>query len=190
MTRQRRKYFRCGPSLSGAASQVARIFGSAAPFSLLKPVPQLHSSILEGGISDFEIFVRTGAGSTDRDTDDDLGAWSRMKTNLTRRWTSQIGAVEDISPATTTLEEGGAEGNLASEKIESAANFVQVRARTDLSGGMLEVPVPQSTFMKQDTASSRPSSAGRVSSKGSSNRNSGVMVEEEAANWLQQYGEI
>ena len=108
-----------------------------------------------------------------------------MKTKLTRRWTSQIGAVEDVGPSTTSLEEGGAEGNLAGE---SAANFVQVQARTDLSGGMLEVPVSQSTFMMQDIASSRPSSAGKASSKGSSNRNSGVMVEEEAANWLQQYG--
>ena len=99
--------------------------------------------------------------------------------------------IEDISPATTTLEEGGAEGHLAGEKVESATNFVQVQGRTDLpGGGMLEVPVSQSTFMKQDTGSSRPSSTERISGTGSvksSNRNSGIMVEEEAPTWLQQY---
>ncbi len=108
-----------------------------------------------------------------------------MKRTLTRRWTSQIGMVVDVSPSTTTLEEGGAESNLAGEKIESATNIVQVQARTDVPGGMLEIPVPQSRFMKQEAVSS---SAGRASSEGSSNRNSGVMVEEEAPTWLQQYG--
>lgn len=109
---------------------------------------------------------------------------SRLKRTLTRRWTSQIGVVEDISPSTTTLEEGGAEANVAGGKVESATNILQVQARTD----MLEVPPSQSLFAKQDVVSSRPSSAGRVSSKGSSHGNSGVMVEEEAPTWLQRYG--
>ena len=99
-----------------------------------------------------------------------------------------MGVVEDVSASTTTLEEGGAEGNLAGEKVESGTNFVQVQARTDLPGGMLAVPGSQSIFMKQDTVSSRPSSTGRISSGASSDRNSGVMVEEEASTWLQQYG--
>ena len=140
-------------------------------------------------MADCEILLRIGAGSTDRDAEyDDLGAWSRLKRTLTRRWTSQIGVIEDVNPSTTTLEEGGAEGNLVGAKVESATNFVQVEARKDVRGSMLEVPVSQSAFMKQDTVSSRPSSAGRVSTKGSSHRNSGVMVEEEAPTWLQQYG--
>lgn len=133
--------------------------------------------------------VRIRAGSTDRDAEyDDLGAWSRLKRTLTRRWTSQIGVVEDMSPSTSSLEEGGAEGNLVGETVETATNIGQVRARTDLAGGMLEVPVPQSMFMKQDAVSSRPSSAGKASSKGSTNLNNGVMVEEEVPTWLQQYG--
>ena len=132
---------------------------------------------------------RIRAGPSDGDAEyDDLGAWSRLKRSLTRRWTSQISAVDDVSSSTTTLEEGGAEGNLAGEKMDSASNFVQVQARTDVPGGMLELPVPQSRFMKQEPASLRPSSGGRSSDKGSSNRNSGVMVEEEAATWLEQYG--
>lgn len=140
-------------------------------------------------MTDSEISDRTSAGSSDRDAEyDDLGAWSRLKRTLTRRWTSQIGMVEDVSPSTTTLEDGGAEGHVVGEKIESATNFVQVQARADIPGGMLEVPVSHATFVKQDTVSSRPSSAGKVSTKGSSQRNSGVMVEEEAPTWLQQYG--
>lgn len=133
--------------------------------------------------------VRIRAGSTNRDAEyDDLGAWSRLKRTLTRRWTSQIGVVEDMSPSTSSLEEGGAEANLVGEKVESATKTGQVRARTDLADGMLEVPVPQSMLMKQDGVSSRPSSAGKVSSKGSTNMNNGVMVEEEVPTWLQQYG--
>ena len=159
------------------------------PCQPLKLVSWFHYAVLESGRADPELSLRTRAGTTDRDAEyDDLGAWSRLKRTLTRRWTSQIGVVEDVSPSTTTLEEGGAEGNLMGEKVESATNFVQVQARKDVGGSMLEVPVSQSAFMKQDTVSSRPSSAGRVSAKDSSHRNSGVMVEEEAPTWLQQYG--
>ena len=96
--------------------------------------------------------------------------------------------VEDVSASTTTLEDGQAEGHVVGEKVESATNFVQVQAQADIPGGMLEVPVSHSTFTQQDTVSSRPSSGGKVSTKGSSQRNSGVMVEEEAPTWLQQYG--
>ena len=142
-----------------------------------------------GRNTDHYVSIRINAGSTDGDAEyDDLGAWSHLKRSLTRRWTSQISAIDDVSSSTTTLEEGGAEGNLAGEKVDSASNFVQVQARTDVPGGMLELPVPQSRFMMQDAMSSRPSSGGRASGKGSSNRNSGVMVEEEAATWLEQYG--
>ena len=133
--------------------------------------------------------VRISVGSQVRDAEyDDLGAWSRLKRNLTRRWTSQIGTVEDVSPSTISLEEGGAEGGLAEEKTKGATNIEQVQGRDDLSSRMLEIPVSQTTFMKLDAVSSRPSSAGRASSKGSGNRNSGVMVEEEPPTWLRQYG--
>lgn len=133
--------------------------------------------------------VRIRAESTNQDAEyDDLGAWSRLKRTLTRRWTSQIGVVEDMGPSTSSLEEGGAEANLVGEKVESATNIGQIRARTDVAGDMLEIPVPQSMLMKQDAVSSRPSSAGKASSKGSTNLNNGVMVEEEVPTWLQQYG--
>ena len=154
-------------------------------------VPRIQCSHFDDRGTDCSIFVRVDTGPTDRDAEyDDLGAWSRLKRNLTRRWTSQIGVVNDISPSTSSLEEGGsgAESNLVGEKFESATNFVQIQAQTDVPDGMLEIPVPQSRFKRQDKASSRPSSAGVASSKGSSNRNSGVMVEEEAPDWLKRYG--
>ena len=105
----------------------------------------------------------------------------------------------------TTIEEGGAlyngplqesesatEGNLVGEKFERVTKVGQVQAQTDPSSGMLEVPIPipQSTFMKQEAVSSRPTSAGKASSKGSSNWNQSVMVEEEVPTWLQQYGAV
>ena len=95
----------------------------------------------------------------------------------------------DVNPSTITLEEGGAEGDFVGEKFGSATDFAQVQARTDLPSGMLEIPTSHVAFVKQqDLTSSRPSSAGRVSSKGNSNRNSGVMVEEEPQTWLEQHG--
>ena len=140
-------------------------------------------------MTDYSLSISISVGSTDRDAEyDDLGVWSRLKRALTRQWTSQIGVIEDVSPSTSTLEEGEVEGTLVGEKLESATNIGQVQARTDLPGGMLEIPIPQSRFTKQDVGSSRPSSAGKASSKGSSNWNNGVMVEEEAPTWLEQYG--
>ena len=143
-------------------------------------------SHLAGWVADCSISIRISAGSSDGY--DDLGAWSRLKRGLTRRWTSQIGAVDDLSPATAALEEGGAEGNVLGEKLESATDVGQVQSRMDRPGGMLEVPVHESRFMKQEAESLRPSSAGKASSKGSSNWNNSVMVEEEVPTWLQQYG--
>ena len=133
-----------------------------------------------------------GAGPSDSDAEyDDLGAWSRFKRTLTRRWTSQIHIADNESSSTTTLEEGGADqSSLMGNGSEKATKVVAVQPHeSDLPSGMLEVPLPQTTFMLQHTVSSRPSSAERPSSKGgSSNRNSGVMVEEEAPTWLQEFG--
>lgn len=146
-------------------------------------------SLFAGCVTDYSISIRISAGSSDSEYDD-LGAWSRLKRGLTRRWTSQIGVVDDISLATITLEEGGAEGNVVEEKLDSIPipKVGQVQSQMDRPGGMLGVPVHQSTFMKQEAVSSRPSSAGKASSKGSSNWNNSVMVEEEIPTWLQEYG--
>lgn len=53
----------------------------------------------------------------------------------------------------------------------------------------MKAAVLQSPWSKRLSTSSDPASAGRPSSKGSSaGRNSGVMVEEERPNWLQELG--
>ena len=97
--------------------------------------------------------------------------------------------VVDVDPSSISLEEGGSEGDFVGEKFGSATDFAQVQARTDLPSGMLEVPSSQVAFEKQQgLTSSRPSSAGRISSKEISNRNSGIMVEEEPPTWLEHYG--
>lgn len=136
--------------------------------------------------------VRAGTGDEDAEYDD-LGAWSRFKRTLTRRWTSQIRIPDTgIGSSTTTLEEGGGDpiSHVEHKEPEEAARFMLTSATGDLSGGMLEVPtapVAASTFMRRQTIVSRPSSAGSKSGS-SPNRNSGIMVEEEPSTWLRDYG--
>lgn len=135
-------------------------------------------------------------GSVDSEYDD-LGAWARLKRTLTRRWTYQIRVADiDLGPSTTTLE-GGVAASQTSFEIErkdaaqpTSVQFMRTSATGDLPGGMLEVPMPESTFTRRYTVpSSRPtSSAGKESSGGSSKRDSGLMVEEEPAEWLKEWG--
>lgn len=129
------------------------------------------------------------AGISDQDAEyDDLGAWSRFKRTLTRRWTSQI-RVDDIAspPSSITLEEGGADQSSFGDEgdTDSKPRIVRTSVTAGMTGGMLEVPTPMTTFMKRQSIVSRPSSSG---SKSSGNRTSGVMVEEEPSTWLQDYG--
>ena len=137
--------------------------------------------------------VRAGFGDGDAEYDD-LGAWSRCKRSLTRRWTSQIRVSEkELGSSTTTLEEGKA-SEASSTQVEDrvpeqAAQFVVRTAATgDEPGGKLEVPgspALASTYMRRQTlVGSRPSSKG----SSGANRNSGVMVEEEPSDWLRDYG--
>lgn len=73
----------------------------------------------------------------------------------------------------------------------TTVQFMRTSATGDLPGGMLEVPMPESTFTRRYTvpSTSRPtSSAGKESSGGSSKRDSGLMVEEEPAEWLKEWG--
>ncbi|KAK4692306.1 hypothetical protein P7C71_g4873, partial [Lecanoromycetidae sp. Uapishka_2] len=129
------------------------------------------------------------AGMSDQDAEyDDLGAWSRFKRTLTRRWTSQI-RLDHVSspPSSTTLEEGGADQSTFGDEadIDLKPRIVRTSVTGDMPGGMLEVPTPLTTFMRTQNTTPRPSSSG---SKSSGNRNSGVMVEEEPSTWLQDYG--
>ena len=147
--------------------------------------------------------VRAGAAGSGEDAEyDDLGAWSRLKRTLTRRWTSQIQVQDDrpIEFSSMTLEAGVGEssnGDIHDEKpVPVAMQFMRTAATGDHvpdggGSGMLEVPMawdPESSFtMRQRIAAERPSSAGSGTSSGG-NRNSGIMVEEEPSTWLKDYG--
>lgn len=137
------------------------------------------------------------AGPVDEDSEfDGLGAWARLKRTLTRRWTSQIRSLgkSNLNVSASLLEEGG-EANVVSSGIGEVTELLALPATENaqtLPGGMLKVPLPAASRMRQPSmVSSRSRSAERPSSKDSSGtkRNSGVMVEEERTTWLQELGE-
>lgn len=135
--------------------------------------------------------IQAGRSSADVDYDD-LGAWSHIKRILTHRWTSQIRQTEDIELNDPIASFQGAAGdetqNSLGEITELFALPGQGHSET-LPGGMMKAAVLQSPWSKRLSTSSDPASAGRPSSNGSSaGRNSGVMVEEERPNWLQELG--
>ena len=138
----------------------------------------------------------TRAGLADPDAEyDDLGAWARFKRNLTRRWISQIRVADfDANTSSTTLEEGGLDTPSfevePKDGVQPTMQFIRTSATGDLPGGMLEIPgvagvSAPATITRRNKVPSRPNSTGeRPSSKSSSNRSSGLMVEEEPADWL------
>ena len=131
------------------------------------------------------------AGKSSGDVDyDELGAWSRCKRILTRRWTSQIRETEDIEldePLASLQEVLGDDiRNSVGEITELFALPGQGNSEVRPSR-ITKSTLPESPWSKRLSTSSDPANIGRPSSKGSSaGRNSGVMVEEERPNWLQK----
>lgn len=120
---------------------------------------------------------------------DDLGAWSRCKRILTHRWTSQIRQTGDIELNDPVTSFEGAASDEIQDNIGEITDFFDQGRSKFLPGGMTKAAVLQSPWSKRLSTSSDPVSAGRPSGKGSSaGRNSGVMVEEERPNWLQELG--
>ncbi len=117
------------------------------------------------------------AGKPSGDVDyDELGTWSRCKRILTRRWTSQIRETEDIE----------LHGSFDMRSSMGEITALPGKGEIQPSGGA-KPAVPQPPWAKRLSTSSDPIDTGRPSSKGSSaGRNSGVMVEEERPNWLQE----
>ena len=73
--------------------------------------------------------------------------------------------------------------------MQPTVQFTRTSATGDLHGGMLGVLVPESTFTRRYTVPSRPTpSAGKAISGESSKRDSGLMVEEEPAEWFAGIG--
>lgn len=140
--------------------------------------------------------IRAGTPDKDAGYDDDLGAWASIKRMLTRRWTSQIRRTDKFhsDEHADVLESGAGEGTeLVGNTIGEATNVLTAPVTGpggNLSGGMLSVELPPGLRTAQQITESRQDGTGRSSSSGSarrSERNSGVMVEEEKPTWLQDF---
>ena len=130
---------------------------------------------------------------------DDLGAWARFKRILTRRWTSEITNFEDLS-SSSTLENGAVSGDEISVLTEkangetmyaSASAPASVHQEENRLGVPYSMPASQHVPVRSKITPSRTTSPGkRPSSNGSGSpgRSSGIMVEEEPATWLKDYG--
>ncbi|KAL9603692.1 MAG: hypothetical protein Q9219_001011 [cf. Caloplaca sp. 3 TL-2023] len=136
--------------------------------------------------------VRSGAPDPDSDQDD-LGTWARCKRTLTRRWTSQLRPTASVGVSSSSLEEGsGDDLGVISDGLSGVTELLALPATgnaENLPGGMLRLPLSPGAQTRRQRASPRRSSLDRPTSKGSSvGRDSGVLIEEEALNWLQELG--
>lgn len=127
---------------------------------------------------------------------DDLGAWARVKRILTRRWTNQMRSFEDLGISASLIEGGGKDDDV-STMTEADGHTIELYTAPALyekpqDENRLGVPQTQ-PFMQPASVQSRISTTTRNSSgkrpdssgAGSQGRNSGIMVEEEPASWLQ-----
>ncbi|KAL8991293.1 MAG: hypothetical protein Q9177_000256 [Variospora cf. flavescens] len=136
--------------------------------------------------------VRSGAPDPDADSDD-LGAWARCKRMLTRRWTSQLRGAAPFGISNSSLEEGHGVGTgVISNGVSGITELLALPATEhakNLPGGMLQLPLSPGSRARQQRDSLPRSSFDRPTSKGSSaGRDSGLLIEEEALNWLQELG--
>lgn len=147
--------------------------------------------------------IKAGPVDEDAQYNDDLGAWSRCKRNLTRRWTSQIqnNPISDIRipSAVDSLEDGV--GSWAPVMTTGAGEAIEllpiptspenVQQTPQIHSAILKAGAILKSQRKMGESSSPGSPAERPSSKDSSGggKNSGVMVEEERTSWLKELGE-
>jgi len=120
------------------------------------------------------------AGSSSGDNlFDGLGAWSRIKRQLMRQWTEEIQA-SDMWRRSSSYELESA----AAAKLQEASS--ESKADSNEQIGTLQVPFDLNQRLAMGADSSRRSqSVGRPSTASSGGRNSGVMVEEERLDWLE-----
>ncbi|MCJ1382061.1 hypothetical protein MMC17_005173 [Xylographa soralifera] len=127
----------------------------------------------------------TDAGPVNDDSlFDGLGAWSRLKRRFIRQWTSQIQRTGMLQVQTLQGAGGVASAADGLEANNILMNMAQVPSSPD--AGTLRVPFDLNKRVSIIADSSRRSgSAGRPSTSSSGGRNSGVMVEEERLDWLE-----
>lgn len=122
-------------------------------------------------------------------TPDDLGAWSRCKRALIRRWTKEIRTLQPRRDDSSSTDlEGGSDHGLLDEGLVNATEmltvpYIQTAVGDDLPTGLLAVN-PRIRIQRQLS----PPGSGRARSSGSENRNSGLLVEEEDLGWLSEMG--
>ncbi|MCJ1287827.1 hypothetical protein MMC26_007179 [Xylographa opegraphella] len=115
---------------------------------------------------------------------DGLGTWSRLKRRFIRQWTSEIHSTGKLQPQALQ-----GTGRVAStpdglEASNVLVNMAQVS--TSPETGILRIPFDLNKRVSIIADSSRRSgSAGRPSTSSSGGRKSGVMVEEERLDWLE-----
>ncbi|MCJ1387970.1 hypothetical protein MMC18_000813 [Xylographa bjoerkii] len=127
----------------------------------------------------------TDAGPvTDDSLFDGLGAWSRLKRRFIRQWTSQIESTEKLQPQALQGAGGVA---AAADGLEANKIFVNMtQIPTNPEAETLQVPFDMNKRVSIIADSARRSgSARRPSTTSSGGRNSGVMVEEERLDWLE-----
>lgn len=134
--------------------------------------------------------IRAGPSGEDSEYDG-LGAWSRLKRTLTRRWTSEIQRLGPSSDSSMvgSIEEGV---NRPSDVIRDGLGEVTELLALPIAehvenrpGGTFRSPRLLPSWTKSQSASSQEPSLDRPNSKDNSGkRNSGVMVEEEKTTWL------
>lgn len=147
--------------------------------------------------------IKAGPIGEDAQYDDDLGAWSRCKRNLTRRWTSQIqdNPKRDIRipSAIDSLEDGVGSGAPivttgaveATELLPIPISPENVQRNPKIHSAILKAGTILKSQRRAGESSGPGSLVERPSSKDSSGgkRNSSVMVEEERTSWLKDLGE-
>ena len=133
------------------------------------------------------------AGKPSREVDyDEVGAWYFCKRALTRKWTSQIRGTEDIELSGPVASVEGPPGNETRSDIGEITEPFALPGPGHpelLPGGAAKVAVAQTPWLQRVSISSDGANMEGPGSIGSStDRNSGVMVEEERLTWLQELG--
>ena len=127
----------------------------------------------------------TDAGPVNNDSlFDGLGAWSRIKRRFIQQWTSQIQSTGKLQ---TPGFQGAGDFTPAADGLEAnkiLRNMAQVS--TGPEAGTLRIPFDLNKRVSIIADGSRRSgSAGRPSTSSSGGIDSGVMVEEERLDWLE-----